>query len=324
MRVTVIREEELPLPAKEKLRQTPEEFADTEDGLYGRIGSGYVRIEKTEDAPALTMLLKEDRNGENRQDRLQRICRRLLESTDEHDAETLIKSSGLAEIRIRHVMIFETSGEKSQNFFGSMKEIVPVEGNEDQIVGMSDTCCALIKNTEAMEPEETEQFAAAVADSLREEAGITVHVGVSLPFRNLRTVRLAYVQAQKASRLGQLFHRIGPVYSYRMMRLERLLDAIPEEGRKKYLLEAVTPDSRRVFSSDNRQWLEVFFRNDLNLSNAARDLFLHRNTLVYRMDKIYRDTGLDIRHFQDAMVLKLLLDLQDVSSQSSGKQDGNQ
>ncbi|MEG0271470.1 MAG: helix-turn-helix domain-containing protein, partial [Clostridia bacterium] len=65
----------------------------------------------------------------------------------------------------------------------------------------------------------------------------------------------------------------------------------------------------KLFNDEMLQTIEMFFRKDLNLSDTARQLFIHRNTLVYRLDKVQRQTGLDLRHFDDAVTFKILYEL---------------
>ena len=65
----------------------------------------------------------------------------------------------------------------------------------------------------------------------------------------------------------------------------------------------------KLFNEEMLQTIEMFFRKDLNLSDTARQLFIHRNTLVYRLDKVQRQTGLDLRHFDDAVTFKILYKL---------------
>ena len=85
--------------------------------------------------------------------------------------------------------------------------------------------------------------------------------------------------------------------------------SVPREDSLRYHSLLFNRRTAKLFNEEMLQTIEMFFRKDLNLSDTARQLFIHRNTLVYRLDKVQRQTGLDLRHFDDAVTFKILYKL---------------
>ena len=96
---------------------------------------------------------------------------------------------------------------------------------------------------------------------------------------------------------------------FRRLMLERFLMNVPREESMLYHSLLFSRKTAKLFNEEMLQTIEMFFRKDLNLSDTARQLFIHRNTLVYRLDKVQRQTGLDLRHFDDAVTFKILSEL---------------
>ena len=93
------------------------------------------------------------------------------------------------------------------------------------------------------------------------------------------------------------------------MLFERFLADLEPEKAEHYYSLLFNPSTVRLFSEEMLETIDMFFRKDLNLSDTSRQLYIHRNTLVYRLDKVQRQVGLDLRKFEDAMTFKMLLEM---------------
>lgn len=146
-----------------------------------------------------------------------------------------------------------------------------------------------------------------LADVLTSEAGEPVRVVVHPPVGSPRELPGAVSSLREAGRLGRTFYPERTVHGTWQLRLERLLDQIDREAAEDFL-RSLSPVPFWEEGEDRRT-LEIFFRLDGNVSEAARRLHLHRNTLLYRLDRLKQETGLDARRFEDgvAMYLALLL-----------------
>ncbi len=143
--------------------------------------------------------------------------------------------------------------------------------------------------------------------SLYEEAGIRAKVGVGCEVSTFAELSLSYAQAVSALRMSEMLGDRGEVHSYSEYLLVGVLSALPRESIRKTLKEFRIGGTEEVFC-DGELILtaETFFEKDLNLSETSRALFVHRNTLLYRLDKIERLTGLDIRKFSDAVTFRVI------------------
>ena len=88
--------------------------------------------------------------------------------------------------------------------------------------------------------------------------------------------------------------------------LERLLSEIPAEKRQQFRRIVMNEQTERILNEETLDTVNMFFASDLNMSDTARQMFIHRNTLTYRLDKIRKETGLDLRKFNDAVIFRIL------------------
>ena len=116
-----------------------------------------------------------------------------------------------------------------------------------------------------------------------------------------------YREAVEALDTGERFHSRNPVQIYGRQILERVAESVSPETRESIRRQFLGEHPERILTEETRETAERFFDADLNLSVAARQMFIHRNTLTYRLDKIQRETGLDLRKFSDAAVFRLLM-----------------
>ena len=195
-----------------------------------------------------------------------------------------------------------------------MKETLAVleqyGGNSlDTAVQMSEETCVLVKFVEEMEDEyrSSVDYAEFLAQSLKEELGLDALVGVGPTVRELKDVAVSYAQAENALRYADVFKVQGRVHSYREFILIKMIEDIPEIKLAQYFAEITDEHCKEVFSDEELlDTAEAFLQSSLNVSETARNLYMHRNTLLYRLDKIEKATGLNIRQFSDAVSFRVL------------------
>ena len=120
--------------------------------------------------------------------------------------------------------------------------------------------------------------------------------------------------AEGCPELCRVFCENETVFDFSSMLLPRFLADLSPEIAEHYHHLLFNPSTSRLFNEEMLRTIEVFFQKDLNLSDTARQLYIHRNTLVYRLDKVQRETGLDLRKFADAVTFKMLLDMRKCQS----------
>ena len=190
-----------------------------------------------------------------------------------------------------------------------LEDIMP-RNPHDMLVSMDRHTAALIKDAEGVEDlEEIREFAEALQETVIGETALNLTCGIGNFFRQIKDAHLSYHQARKALEVGDRFARQNSIHIYRSMLLERFLADLSPEKAGQYYSQLFNASTAKLFSAEMLGTIDMFFRKDLNLSDTARQLYIHRNTLVYRLDKVQKLVGLDLRKFDDAVTFKLLYEM---------------
>lgn len=179
----------------------------------------------------------------------------------------------------------------------------------DTVLQISDDTCVLVRfvDEEADEGHSSMDYADFLVQSLKEELGLDVQAGVGPTVKELKDVAISYAGAENALRYADVFNQRGNVHSYREFILVKMLEGIPESKLSEYLTELSESHVKEIFEDEEiLDTAECFLQNSLNVSETARNLYMHRNTLLYRLDKIEKTTGLNIRSFSDAVSFRVL------------------
>ncbi len=184
------------------------------------------------------------------------------------------------------------------------------EMSSDAVVKMDEKTVALVRYTPTEESEEYHssfEFGEFVVQFLKEELGIDTKVGVGSTVKEVKDIALSYTQASNALRYAESFSVRGKVYSYREFVLIKMIEELSAHKQEEYCAELMDEAAREVFEDEDLcSTAEEFLLSNLNVSETSRNLYMHRNTLSYRLDKIEKATGLNIRHFSDAVSFRVL------------------
>ena len=152
-----------------------------------------------------------------------------------------------------------------------------------------------------------EKTAQLIEETLRENGESTVVVGIGTVAAHLRDLAKSYKEAQIAIEVGKVFDTEKYVVSYENLGIGRLIYQLPTTLCEMFLQEVFKKNPIDSLDKETLFTINKFFENNLVLSETARKLFVHRNTLVYRLEKIKKLTGLDLREFDDAITFKVAL-----------------
>ena len=179
---------------------------------------------------------------------------------------------------------------------------------QDFVISINETDIAVVKqlagNTSA---EELEKLAKQIEDTLRNELFIKTVIGIGTVVSHLRELADAYKEAQTAIEVGRVFETEKSIINYENLGIGRLIYQLPTTLCEIYLSEVFEKNSIDALDQETLFTINKFFENNLNVSETSRRLFVHRNTLVYRLEKIKRQTGLDLRRFDHAIVFQVAL-----------------
>ena len=179
---------------------------------------------------------------------------------------------------------------------------------QDFVVNINETDIAVIKQIEPdTDSEELEKLAADMEETLRNELFVKAVIGIGTVAEHLRTLADSYKEAQTAIEVGKVFDTEKSIINYENLGIGRLIYQLPTTLCDIYLTEVFKKNSIDALDQETLFTINKFFENNLNVSETSRKLFVHRNTLVYRLEKIKKLTGLDLRQFDHAIVFKVAL-----------------
>ena len=158
-----------------------------------------------------------------------------------------------------------------------------------------------------VEMSDLEKTAAQIEETLRVNGESTVVVGIGTVATHLRDLAKSYKEAQMAIEVGKVFDTEKYIISYENLGIGRLIYQLPTTLCEMFLQEVFKKNPIDALDKETLFTINKFFENNLILSETARKLFVHRNTLVYRLEKIKKLTGLDLREFDDAITFKVAL-----------------
>jgi len=181
-----------------------------------------------------------------------------------------------------------------------------LDEDEGAVVELDRHTAALILKCADRDEEETCQLGQAIEDTFEQDANSPVYVGIGGIKGNLGQLRESMKEARRAIEVGRIYYKGERVFQYRRLLAERFCADVPQEMVQQYTQALFNRETSRLFNDVMMQTIDAFFENSLNLSETARKLYIHRNTLVYRLDKIQKTVGLDLRSFDDAATFWLL------------------
>lgn len=205
----------------------------------------------------------------------------------------------------RMVFIIETRKEEESLVLETMKQLFTPQ-MQDYITSVDKNNIILVRHMDENETlEDMHHVAETIVDMLNTEAMAKVRVAYSNPSRTLDTLSKAYKEARMALDVGRIFYMEETIIPYGRLGIGRLIYQLPIPLCKMYLEEVFGDRLPDTFDEETITTINKFFENNLNISETARQLYVHRNTLVYRLEKLQKMTGLDIRVFEDALTFKI-------------------
>ncbi len=150
------------------------------------------------------------------------------------------------------------------------------------------------------------ELAAVLRENMTEEIDADIKIGVGGVAHGVSELPLYYSYARSALVSGAEFDPKNSVYSHKEYALVRILSELPQSETEKYIKTVLDKNYREVLADEELMTAaDAFIKHSLNISEASRSMYVHRNTLIYRLDKIERVTGLNIRNFNDAMTFRI-------------------
>ena len=207
----------------------------------------------------------------------------------------------------RVVFIVETNRDKDGNELERIRGIFGGK-TKDFVTAVDEKNIIVVKEVGENEGyEEMNKTAEVIVNLFRSDSDSDVHVAYGTIVGEIKEVSRSYKEARMALDVGKIFFEEKDVIAYSTLGIGRLIYQLPIPLCKMFIKEIFDGKSPDEFDEETLTTINKFFENSLNVSETSRQLYIHRNTLVYRLDKLQKSTGLDLRVFEDAITFKIAL-----------------
>lgn len=219
----------------------------------------------------------------------------------------------------RVCMLIKITDKNDISAFDVLQNLFP-DKSKDFIININETDIALVKEIKAnIDEKDINKLASSIVDTLSGEFYTHCTVGIGTVVNNIKDLARSFKEAQVALEVGKVFDTEKSIVSYNHLGIARLIYQLPTTLCEMFLKEVFRRGSIDSLDHETLFTIQRFFENNLNVSETSRKLFVHRNTLVYRLEKIKKITGLDLREFEDAIVFKVALMVKKYLSSSPDK-----
>ena len=207
----------------------------------------------------------------------------------------------------RVCMLIKITSKTDISAYDILQNLFP-DKSKDFVININETDIALVKEIKAgIDSKDLEKLAGSIVDTLSSEFYTHCVVGIGTTVTGIKDLAHSFKEAQVALEVGKVFDTERTIVSYDNLGIARLVYQLPTTLCEMFLKEVFKRGSIESLDQETLFTIQRFFENNLNVSETSRGLFVHRNTLVYRLEKIKKLTGLDLRNFDDAIVFKVAL-----------------
>ena len=211
------------------------------------------------------------------------------------------------DIEVRRVVfLIETNRDKDGNELEKIRGLFGGK-SKDFVTAVDEKNIIVVKELAENEQYDDLRKTAEVILNLFRGDGNGVHISYGTVINELKEVSRSYKEARMALDVGRIFFEEQNIIAYSQLGIGRLIYQLPIPLCKMFIKEIFDGKSPDEFDEEILTTINKFFENSLNVSETSRQLYIHRNTLVYRLDKIQKSTGLDLRVFEDAITFKIAL-----------------
>ena len=211
-----------------------------------------------------------------------------------------------ADVR-RAVMILELQQEKDHSSMESVKSFFGGK-SKDFITAVDEKSIIIVKELEEGEGyADLDKLSHAILDTLGLNQNEETHIAYGTIVNELKEVSRSYKEAKMALEVGKIFYADKIIVPYNNLGIGRLIYQLPIPLCQMFMKEVFGEQLPDTFDEETLTTINKFFENNLNVSETSRQLYVHRNTLVYRLEKLQKSTGLDIRVFDDALTFKIAM-----------------
>ena len=231
----------------------------------------------------------------------------LLERYTSSEAASKARKLHLTFSARRAVFLIQTKGEPDEAVLATIRSLFSTRARDYVLVTEDHNVAVIRELQESEELRQLEDTAAMMVDMLSTEAMTNAWVSCSSPAQDLFQLGRAYREARTALEVGRVFYEERNVFSYSRLGIGRLIYQLPVDICEMFLEEVFGNEEPDSLDEESMNTIRTLFENNLNIAETSRQLYVHRNTLVYRFEKLQKKFGLDVRTFEDALTFKLAM-----------------
>ena len=208
---------------------------------------------------------------------------------------------------MRIVMLIKFIGKNEIIPYQMVQNMFP-DKNKDYVISVGESDIVLVKEVKPnYDTRAIEKIAQSISDTFGTEFYTKVSIGIGTAVESIKDIARSYKEAQVAIEVGKVFDTEKNIVSYENLGIGRLIYQLPTTLCEMFLSEVFKKGSIETLDRETLLTIQCFFENNLNVSETSRKLFVHRNTLVYRLEKVRKLTGLDLREFDHAITFKVAM-----------------
>lgn len=208
---------------------------------------------------------------------------------------------------MRIVMLIKFIGKNEIIPYQMVQNMFP-DKNKDYVISAGESDIVLVKKVKPnYDTRAIEKIAQSISDTFGTEFYTKVSIGIGTAVESIKDLARSYKEAQVAIEVGKVFDTEKNIVSYENLGIGRLIYQLPTTLCEMFLSEVFKKGSIETLDRETLLTIQCFFENNLNVSETSRKLFVHRNTLVYRLEKVRKLTGLDLREFDHAITFKVAM-----------------
>lgn len=207
----------------------------------------------------------------------------------------------------RIIYLVETEVDKELASLELVRNIFTTK-DKDFVTAVNEKTIILVKElNDKDEKTEIDEISNDIYNAFVQEGKPNVYISVGSIIYDLKNVSMSFKEAKMAIEVGKIFDENNRIVRYEQLGIGRLIYQLPTNLCRMFMDEVLHGISMSAFDEETLTTVAKFFENNLNVSETSRQLYIHRNTLVYRLDKLQKMTGLDLRNFDDAIIFKITL-----------------
>ncbi len=307
--IRIYRPDDLSNEIRNELASAQEHFCMKENQIFLQINQSVFSFPNNPVSKELVFsLLNKYRNKHMKPGSHKEVLEKILKEPNYQPDPAILKAYGVKNNIRRCAAVLRAYSPIDSDLCSIISSMAPLESG-DAVISIDYQTAVYIKELNHQSIEEMKEFVDAMIGTMESEGIVDIRAGIGCECNDIIDIRRSRDEGNDAIEIGMRFHRQDHIFIYSKQTLERIVDSIPAEKKEMILQSFFGRKNENRLTDETLETVHVFFQNDLNLTAASKQLYIHRNTLNYRLDKIKKDFGLDLRSFRDAVIFRVISEI---------------